>query len=174
MEKANKGSASSISPGTASTCDDDSGSEVGEDAAISATKGEKDGRLELERETYKPEKSEVIDRVDNDGVGSGECDEGDDADDIRAKAERMLLWADYSTSKRTMSMRQDSPDSSYYEGESRHSSSTLTDDDAANCEPESTTRGGNKGSRLGQLLTNLKDVIDPEFDELSDELSDDD
>ncbi|EJK67623.1 hypothetical protein THAOC_11321 [Thalassiosira oceanica] len=150
MEKA-KGSASSSSSGTATTCDDDdSGSEVGEDT------------------------SEVFDMigVGNDGEGSDDGDEGDDADDIRAKAERMLLWADYSTSKRTISMQQDSPSSSYEaEDESRHSS-TLGDDDAANCEPASTIRG-NSGSRLGQLFSNLKDVIDPEFDEF-DELSDDD
>lgn len=175
MEKA-KGSASSSSSGTATTCDDDdSGSEVGEDTVISATKREKDGQLDVERESYNtPKKSEVFDMigVGNDGEGSDDGDEGDDADDIRAKAERMLLWADYSTSKRTISMQQDSPSSSYEaEDESRHSS-TLGDDDAANCEPASTIRG-NSGSRLGQLFSNLKDVIDPEFDEF-DELSDDD
>ena len=175
MEKSRCNASSSTSGTTASTCDDDdSGSEVGEDTAISAAEGEKNDRLDVERESNNTlQKSEVIDMTDidneEDEIGDGEVDEGNDADDIRAKAERMLLWADYSTSKRTISMRQDSPSSSD-EDESRHSS-TLGDDDAANGEPANTARGGSRGSRLGQLLTNLQDVLvdDPEFDELGED-----
>ena len=175
MEKSRCNASSSTSGTTASTCDDDdSGSEVGEDTAISAAEGEKNDRLDVERESNNTlQKSKVIDMTDidneEDEIGDGEVDEGNDADDIRAKAERMLLWADYSTSKRTISMRQDSPSSSD-EDESRHSS-TLGDDDAANGEPANTARGGSRGSRLGQLLTNLQDVLvdDPEFDELGED-----
>jgi hypothetical protein len=169
------------------------------------------------------ERSEVEEERTDDGGGSknDDCDYGDEAERIRANAERMLQWAMYqTTSKRSTTPNASrNADEFTFDGlddksKSRRASagsrdvsesmissipmsnddrqiSMLDDDDDSTLDSDSTCHSGrsvgrrivgsgttttttSKGGKIGRLLNNLRDMIDPPSESESEGERDDD
>lgn len=118
-------------------------------------------------ETKGKETGSNVDSPENDEQSTSSEEEGDDDDEvntIRANAERMLLWANYQTSKRSVGGSIDTSrtehrldDDSSLGSSSRHHPERSVRSSSPNPSPRTST------GKIGNVLNSLKDMVDPPF-----------
>ena len=111
---------------------------------------------------------------------SSEKDEEDEADRIRANAERLLQWSDYQTRRSTLSpantpsSRADEGKPFTYDVTDANNSVDEENDDSfsLNSPPSkmeySSIDSTSKSGKMSKFLNNLKDIIDPPLDDVTD------
>jgi hypothetical protein len=105
-----------------------------------------------------------------------EAKDADEAADIRANAERMLQWANYQSTRRSMLSPSATPsikdDGAFVYDVTETNQSTDTYDDSFSASPARNEKmnetSKQKNGRMSKLLSNLKDFVDPPFEDESD------
>jgi hypothetical protein len=100
----------------------------------------------------------------------------DEADRIRANAERLLQWSDYQSRRSTLSPT-NTPSSrkgdqgtsfTYDASDSNKNNVEREQEDSFPVSSSSSERPNSRGGKVSKFLNNLKDIIDPPFDDETD------